>query len=105
MDNRSKAIDELIQQIVKIVHPLRIILFGSAARGESGPHSDIDFLVIMPPGTHRRHTAQILYRKISGVRVPFDIVVAIPEDLERHKDNIGLIYWRVLKEGRDVYVA
>lgn len=104
MKTNQKAIDELVRRIVEIVHPLRIILFGSAARGEMGAESDIDFLVVMPSGTHRRRTAQLLYREARGIGVPFDIIVATPEDLTKHKDNFGLIYWRVLKEGRDVYV-
>ena len=103
MKTNQKAIDELVRRIVEIVHPLRIILFGSAAWGEMGVESDIDFLVVMPTGTHRRRTAQLLYREARGIGVPFDIIVATPEDLTKHKDNLGLIYWRVLKEGRDVY--
>lgn len=31
----TSELDELVQQIVELVHPLRIILFGSAARGEA----------------------------------------------------------------------
>jgi len=95
----------LVRRIVEIAHPLRIILFGSASRNETGPESDVDLLLVMPPGTPRRQTAQLLYREIKGVRVPFDIIVATPDDLEKHKNNIGLIYWRVLKGGREVYAA
>ncbi len=94
-----------MQRIVNEVQPLRIILFGSAARGELKPDSDIDILIIMPEGTHRRHTAQLLYRKIRGVGVLFDILVATQNDLEKHKDNIGLIYRTILEEGKEVYAA
>ena len=88
-----------------IEQPLRIILFGSAARGEMRPDSDIDVLVVMPEGVHRRRTAQLLYRQIRGLGVPFDILVATPDDLDRHKDNIDLIYQSILREGREVYAA
>ncbi|MBI2506333.1 MAG: nucleotidyltransferase domain-containing protein [Candidatus Latescibacteria bacterium] len=101
----EKVIDTLIQCIVEAVHPLRIILFGSAARGQIGPDSDIDVLVVMPQGVHRRRTAQLLYRQISGLGVPFDILVATPDDLEKHKDNIGLIYRAVLQEGKEIYAS
>ena len=53
----DEKIEELVRRIVDAVHPLRIILFGSAARGEMGPHSDIDVMVVMPEGTERRDTA------------------------------------------------
>ena len=57
----------------------------------------------MPEGTHRRQTAQKLYREIKGLAVPFDIVVATAQDLEKHRDNDGLIYKNALKEGIEVY--
>lgn len=92
-------------EIVNAVHPLRIIVFGSAARGQMGQDSDIDVMVVMPEGVHRRRTAQDLYRRIVGLGTPFDIVVATPEDLEKHLDNIGLIYRTVLQEGIEVYAV
>ena len=105
MQSDPEAIEQLVRHIIELVHPLRIILFGSAARGEMESDSDIDVLVVMPEGVHRRRTAQLLYRQIRGLGVPFDILVATPDDIERHKDNIGLIYQTILREGREVYVA
>ena len=101
----SEKIDFLVQRIVEEAHPLRIILFGSAARGNAEQDSDIDVLVVMPEGTHRRRTAQLLYRTIRGAGVPFDVLVATPGDLEKHKNNIGLIYRTILEEGKVVYAA
>ena len=96
---------QIVEQIVQLIHPTRIILFGSAAReGEKAAH-DIDLLVVMPDGTHKRRTAQNLYRKITGVGMPFDIVVTTPSDLDRHRDNPGLIYRNILREGVEVYAA
>ena len=103
MQDFQNRLDRLISRIVEIAHPLRIMLFGSAASNTAGAKSDVDLLVIMPGGTNRRMTAQMLYRQISGIGIPFDIVVATPLDLIRHKDNIGLIYRSVLREGREVY--
>ncbi|MBI2267295.1 MAG: nucleotidyltransferase domain-containing protein [Armatimonadetes bacterium] len=105
MASHSKRVDELVQRIVNEVHPLRIILFGSAACEEATPNSDIDVLVVMPEGSHRRRTAQLLYEKISGMVVPFDIIVATPGDLKKHENNIGLIYRTILLEGREIYAA
>ena len=87
------------------MHPFRIILFGSAARGEWGPDSDLDVLVVMPDGTHRRNTAQFLYQQLFGFGFPVDILVTTPSVLEKHKNNIGLIYRTVLAEGKEVYAA
>jgi predicted nucleotidyltransferase len=105
MDEHQDAVRNLVDQIVQAVRPIRVILFGSAARGESTINSDIDVLVVVDDDRHRRRTAQHLYRSVRGIGVPFDIIVAHPGDLERHKDNIGLIYRSVMREGREVYAA
>ena len=101
----AKELDKLVERIVEAVHPLKIILFGSAVRGEMGPDSDVDVLVVMPEGTHRRHTAMFLHTQLFGIRIPVDILVATPTDLEEQKDNIGLIYYTILEEGRELYAA
>jgi len=98
-------IENLIERIVDAAHPIRIILFGSAARGEMGPNSDIDVMVVMPDGTHRSNTVRYLYKRMSGFGFPIDIVVATPSVLEQHKDTIGLIYRTVLTEGKEIYAA
>ena len=103
MEADFRVLDLLVEQIVEAVHPLKIILFGSAVRGEVNSESDIDLLVVMPEGVHRRKVAQFLYRKINGLKVPFDIMVATPEDLKKHRNNIGLIYRTVLQEGKEIY--
>jgi FixJ family two-component response regulator len=61
--------------------------------------------VVVPEGSRRREIAQALYQGIRNARVAFDLVVATPSDLEKHRDNIGLIYRNILKEGREIYAA
>jgi predicted nucleotidyltransferase len=101
----QEQLEELTRRIVDAVHPLRIILFGSAARGESEPDSDVDVLVVMPDGTHRRRTAQYLHTRLFGIPFGVDILVATPSDLRRHRRNPGLIYRTILEEGRELYAA
>ena len=105
MVDYTQAVQQLVDRVVETVHPLRVILFGSGARNEASARSDIDLLVVMPDGTHRRRTSQALYRRIRGLAVPFDILVATPKDLEIHRDNVGLIYRKVLQEGVEVYAS
>ena len=105
MVDSNEAIQRLVDGVVEAVHPLRIIVFGSWARNDAGAQSDIDLLVVMPDGTHRRRTSQALYRRIRGLGVPFDVLVATPTDLEIHKDAVGLIYRKVLQEGVEVYAS
>ena len=99
------VLDEAIRCIVQAVHPRRIVLFGSAARGAMGPDSDLDFLVVVPDGVHRRQTAQRLYRVLSGLGVPKDIVVVTESDLDDYADNPSLVIAPALAEGREIYRA
>ncbi len=101
----TRLVAALTKRIVNAVHPLRIILFGSAARGELRAESDLDVMVVMPNGTPCATTARYLYQQMSGFGFPLDIVVTTPMVLEQNKDNIGLIYRSVLAEGKEIYAA
>lgn len=96
-------IDELVRRIVDIAHPRRIILFGSAARGEMGRHSDIDVLVVMPDGIHRRKTAQEIYRRLWGFGFAKDIVVVTESDVREYHSNPYTIIKGALEEGKELY--
>ncbi|MEO5371989.1 MAG: nucleotidyltransferase domain-containing protein [Magnetococcus sp. DMHC-1] len=87
------------------VHPLRIILFGSAAREEMGPNSDLDLLVIMPNGVHRRQTARRVYRALRGMGISKDIIVATEQDLLDYGREPSLIIAPALAEGKELYHA
>jgi predicted nucleotidyltransferase len=100
----DEILQEIVRRIVAAVQPEKIILFGSAAREEMGPDSDLDLLVIKSC-RNRRETARRIRRKLIGVGVPKDIIVATPEDIERYKDTIGLIYRPALREGKVLYAA
>lgn len=98
----QKILDEVIRRIVKIAQPEKIILFGSAARGDAGPDSDLDLLIVKS-GVHRRHLAQKIYENLFGLRQAVDIVVVTPEDIERYRDSIGLVIGPALREGIVAY--
>lgn len=96
---------DLVGRIVNTVHPRRVILFGSAARGDTNPQSDIDVLVVVEDGIHRRKTAQQIYRALLGFGLPVDVVVATIGDLEQYKDSPSLVYHHALREGKELYAA
>lgn len=99
------SLEEIIRRIVEVAHPDRIILFGSAARGELGPDSDIDLLVVKSDVEHRGHLSEDIYMNLSGIGVPVDIVVVTPEDIERFRHKVGTIIRPALRDGREVYAA
>lgn len=98
----ASDLSQVIDRIVRTAEPQRIILFGSAARGQAGPDSDVDFLVVKE-GAHRRRLAQAIYRGLVGLTGAVDVVVATPEDLTRYGESPGLVIGTALREGRVVY--
>lgn len=99
----DQILNEIKNRIIETAHPRKIILFGSAKRGEMGPNSDLDILVVMPSGVHRRNTARSVYRNLIGVGIAVDIVVVTEQDIERYKNNIGMVIKPALEEGKLIY--
>jgi predicted nucleotidyltransferase len=100
-----EAVQAIVDQIVALVQPRSLILFGSAARRAAGPESDLDILVVMSNGTHRRQTAQLLYRSVRRHGMPIDFVVATEDDLLRHKDDFWTVICPALRDGKVLYAA
>ena len=98
-----KLVAQLVSDIVAAVDPLRVVLFGSAGRGTMRDDSDLDVLVVMPAGAHRRRTAQLLYRNIWDVPAPADIVVVTEDDLESWKDDPARVIRHALVDGETIY--
>ncbi len=96
---------EVVRRIVESVHPLRIVLFGSAARGQMGPDSDLDILIVMPEGAHRRKTSLEAFRALRGIGMPKDVVVVTERDVREHRHNHSLVLKPALDEGREIYAA
>ncbi len=101
----DEIITRVIDRIITVASPTRIILFGSAARGDAGPDSDLDLLVVVPPDRHRRKTAQAIYRNLVDIGSAVDVVVVTTEDLERYRDDPGMVIHNAVEEGRDLYAA
>ena len=86
-------LDQLVERTVAAVHPLRIVLFGSAARGTMGPDSDLDVLVVVPDGAHRRRTAQVVYASLRGIGFAKDVIVVTESDVREYGDDPSLVIW------------
>jgi uncharacterized protein len=101
----QELLDRLVAKVVERVQPRRIILFGSAARGQLGPHSDLDLLVVMPDGVHRRRTAQSIYRALDGLGIPKDVVVVTESDVRQFSGEPSVVILPALREGKELYRA
>jgi len=101
----EQTLPELVRRIVQVAHPRQVILFGSAARGEIGPHSDVDLLVVVNETPHRRRLAQAIYRNLVGVGLAADIVVVTMQDLDDYKAHPYTVIRPALEEGKVIYAA
>lgn len=101
-----EKIERAVREIVNIGRPQRVILFGSAARGEAGLHSDADFLVVTSEDvpSPRRESVRIR-RALRGLPMAMDILVISEKRLQELADQPGLIYREALRRGKVVYEA
>ena len=97
------CLPEVVNRIVRKFNPLRIILFGSWARGEARPDSDVDLLVVLSEVEHKRHTAIEILRVLNGVPISKDIVVTTPEEIKERGRVVGNILLPALTEGKIIY--
>ena len=96
----------MVARIVERFAPDRIIVFGSLARGEIGPDSDIDLLVVMRLlDGGRRSTAAAILQELAGFEAPKDVVVVTPEEFASSRDLVGTVVFPAVREGRELYAA
>jgi predicted nucleotidyltransferase len=100
---KDEPIRKMVRRIVKRFAPDKIILFGSYARGDAGPDSDVDLLIVMPVTGSIREKAIEIGVALHDIRVPKDVIVTTLEDFEWRKDTIGTIEWPAWREGRVLY--
>lgn len=106
--DRSTARDEetlqtIVTKIAEAIHPQKIILFGSWARGERGPHSDIDLLIIQETTLPRPQRYAQVRRLFWGMGIPMDILVYTPEEFARFRSVPGSFTYTVAREGEVLY--
>ena len=96
-------VSTMVDRIVGRFRPLRVILFGSQARGTATEWSDVDLLVVLPDVSDKRRAAIEIRRSLGDLPASKDIVVATPEEIERRGHLVGSVLHAALREGRVVY--
>ena len=99
----EKTLGEIIRRIVEVVQPEKIILFGSAARGEMGPSSDVDLLVVKNGEFDQSRLVGDVYVNLHGVGQAVDVILVTPEQVEQYRNTHCLIIAPALREGKEVY--
>ena len=101
--NESEILAAIVERIVEVAAPERIILFGSRATGGARPESDYDILVLKSGEYHSREMATKILRRLRDVAASVDIIVATPE----RANELSRAWWTVfapaMKDGAVIY--
>jgi len=103
----EEVLKHLVQEIVREVDPEEIWLFGSRARGEAGPDSDVDLLIVErePFGPERSRLAEItrVFDALRDFPLALDVLMYSREELEKWRHSLNHIAAQCVREGRLVY--
>ena len=99
----DEIIAEMTRRIVEKFDPLQVILFGSRARGDARPDSDVDLLVVFPHVENSFTTAVAIREELSGMSLAKDIVVSTPQEIAAWSKLIGNVLEPAMREGRVLY--
>jgi predicted nucleotidyltransferase len=105
-DLRDPVLAEIINKLVEAYEPLSIYLFGSKARGEAGPDSDYDLMVIVPDdATPERRRSRLAYERLWDTGRAADVLVWTKEAFVSRSHLKASLPGTILREGRLLYAA
>ena len=97
---------EIVARLVEAYKPERIYLFGSHARGEEGPDSDLDLMVIVPDDAlPERRRSRLAYERLWGVGTAADVLVWTRSGFEGRLHVVSSLPAMIAREGRLLYAA
>ncbi|MBA3607067.1 MAG: nucleotidyltransferase domain-containing protein [Chthoniobacterales bacterium] len=92
-----------IERIARRVRPARIIAFGSRARGQHKPDSDLDLLVVLPRGAKENGLAGEIYEAVGALGFSKDILISEEDRFERSRSSINSVQATAASEGVTLY--
>lgn len=101
----NSIINNIVNAILGVITPDKIILFGSRARGDARPDSDYDILVIASKIEDELKTERQLYRALLNFSDPVgvDIIVKNPENIDKSINMVVSVVKKALNEGIVIY--
>jgi len=96
-------IRRMARRIGRMFHPEQVILFGSYARGQAGPDSDVDLLVVMDVEGSKREKSIDIGVALHDFAVAKDVIVVRPEEFAWRKNYVGTIERPAAREGKVLY--
>jgi len=101
---RAESIAEITGRLVEYYQPERIYLFGSAARGDEGPDSDLDFCVVLPDDAPQSLYEPGVRKALRGIGTAADVVRWPASDFDARGAFVAAsLPAAILREGRLLY--
>ncbi|MCE5229932.1 nucleotidyltransferase domain-containing protein [bacterium] len=95
----ENIIDQAVNELLVAAPGSKVILFGSWARGDAKPDSDVDLLVIQQNVPDRHAEMTRLARLLGEKLIPADVVVLSQDQYDHWKDTPNTLAWRAAQEG------
>jgi predicted nucleotidyltransferase len=104
---KQETIGEITRRLVKFYRPVRIYLFGSEARGESGTDSDLDFCVLLPDDAPESlYRDRSIHSHFRGLEAAVDVVRLPCGDFDaRAAHVVASLPATIVREGKLLYDA
>ncbi len=99
----AETLQEVVRRILTVGSPLTIVLFGSHARGEARPGSDLDVLIVEDSSLPRYQRSARYLRALVGVFPAKDVVVWTPQEIEAWSGVPNAFVTTALREGKTLY--
>jgi predicted nucleotidyltransferase len=97
---------EVVRRLVEAYHPWRLYLFGSTARGDAGPDSDYDFMIVVPDDAPLKlQDCTTGYRTLSGLGIAKDILVWKRSEFDKRLHLKASLPSTIVEEGKLLYAA
>lgn len=100
------ALAEIVRRLVEAYQPTKIYLFGSKARGDAGPDSDYDIMVVVPSSdepSYRR--ARQAYEILRGIGTAVDVLVWTRDAFDKRLHLKASFPSTIVREGNLLYAA
>ena len=99
------ALSEVVRRLVEVYHPERVYLFGSVARGDAGPDSDYDIMVVVPDDAPPElRGSRAAYLSLWGTGVASDVLVWTASQFNSRVHLAASLPATVIREGRLLHV-
>jgi uncharacterized protein len=103
MKPEDQVLERITRTIVEQLQPRRIVLFGSRARGNAASDSDYDIMVELETDLQGSSRERAVYDLFARRGWSMDVLVYTPEEVRRWKDDVGMVLYDIVREGRVLY--